>query len=119
VQAIGRLGRRAGVGTGVGVGALSGAGLGLYIGGIAALLLALSGGPWLYVALIVLPLSVLGGGFLGARLFLWFRTSATGLRLRHRRFGALIWGLGGVLFALLALIGIVAGATAIDVALGG
>lgn len=104
MQSIGRIGRGIGVGTGVSAGALIGAGFGLYFGFVGALLVwALGGGVGPYIALfLVLPVCVLGGAFLGARLFLRFRSFAKKLRQRHRRVGTLTWVLGSVLLALLA-----------------
>jgi hypothetical protein len=75
VQAVGRIGRRVGVGTGVIVGAVSGTGLGIYFGGLAAILVTLLSFDVAFF--LVLPLCVLGGGVLGAWLFLRFRRSRT------------------------------------------
>jgi hypothetical protein len=62
------------------------------------------------------PRCVLGGAFMGAQSFLWFRSAAKDLRLRHRQVGALAWGLGWLLLALLAALGLVlAAAILVDV----
>jgi hypothetical protein len=113
MQSVGRIGRGIGVGTGAGGGALMGAGFGLYFGFIGALLVwAIGGGVGPYIAVfLVLPACVLGGAFLGARLFLGFRVFATELRQRHRRAGTLTWILGSVLLALLAGIAALLAAT--------
>jgi hypothetical protein len=120
VQAIGRIGRQVGVGTGVSLGALAGAGLGVYFGVLAAIFVWLTGGsvgPYVAVFL-VFPVCVLGGGFLGAKLFLWFRALASGLRVRHRRLGALTWVLGSTLLALVALLAAPLGVAVISWVIG-
>jgi hypothetical protein len=109
VQCLGPIGRRVGVGTGASVGELTGAGFGLVVAFLGNLITwGLAGDVGAYIGLfVVLPVCVLGGAFLGARSFLWFGAVANGLRLRHRRVGALAWVLGCALLALLAALALV------------
>lgn len=98
------------MGVGSTAGALVGACLGLWFGlylgllaGLAAWRLGASSDPAgdvLIAAFVAVPLSMLAGAFLGAKLFLRFRGSATALRERHRRLGGLVWTLGGILVIL-------------------
>jgi len=105
VQGVARIGRRVGVGTGAGLGALMGAGFGLFFGFLGLLVTLAAGNVVADVGLfVVLPGCVLGGAFLGARLFLRYRRLSNRLRLRHPWVGALAWVFGSVLLALLAAI---------------
>jgi hypothetical protein len=85
--------RRVGTTTGASVGALMGALFGLYLGSWGFLIAWAAGGDVGFAIglFVVLPVAVLGGAFLGARLFLRLQAFANRLRLRHPRWGALAW----------------------------
>jgi hypothetical protein len=104
-----RIGRRVGVSAGASAGVLAGAGFGLYFGFLGLLIVwGLGGDVGAYIGLFgVLPVCVLGGAWLGARLFLRFRAFANRLRLRHARMGAFAWVLGSALLVLVAGLGAV------------
>jgi hypothetical protein len=83
---------------------LIGAVIGLYFGGLGLLIVwALGGDVGFAIGLFgVLPLAVVGGAFLGKRLFLSFGAFANRLRLPHPRLGAVAWVSGSVVVAVLA-----------------
>lgn len=101
---------------GVSAGGLAGAGFGLYFGFIGFVIVwGLGGDVGAYIGLFgVLPVCVLGGAWLGARLFLRFRAFANRLKLRHPRVGALAWVLGSALLFLVAVLGAILAAVIIS-----